>query len=313
MRSSKSQFGILALALLLGLASTRAQIPPQTPAPPVPEKNSTTNAASNEPQQLAPTPAAGTVKQNPKDGLNYVWIPPGKFLMGCSPGDTECTRDEKPAHQVTITKGFWMSQTPVTVSAYKRFSAATGQQMPPAPSFNATWSNESMPIVNVSWNDSQAYCQWAGGRLPTEAEWEYAARAGTSGPRYGNLDDIAWYYKNSPGGTHEVAQKRPNAFGLYDTLGNVWQWVNDWYDPSYYQNSPPSDPAGPANGTIRILRGGSWAPYPKDVRVSFRYQVYPIGMYAYGAVGLRCVSATNPLPAVVGAGVHPRPVFGQVL
>jgi formylglycine-generating enzyme required for sulfatase activity len=293
MRSRKSQFGFLALAFLLGSASVRAQLPPETTQSPAPGKDFSNKTTLNEPQQPAPTPAAGTVKENPKDGLKYVWIPPGTFMMGCSPGDRECSRDEKPSHQVAITKGLWMSQALVTVSAYKRFSAATGQQMPSAPSFNSAWGNKSMPITNVSWNDAQAYCQWAGGRLPTEAEWEYAARGGTSGARYGDLDEIAWYYKNSGGGTHDVAQKRANGFGLYDTLGNVWEWVSDWYDSSYYQNSPSSDPAGPASGTIRILRGGSWAPYPRDVRVSFRYYVYPVGMYGYGAVGLRCVGEAN--------------------
>jgi formylglycine-generating enzyme required for sulfatase activity len=294
MRSGQSQFGFLALAFLLGSASVRAQIPPETTQSSVPGKDSTSKAPPNESRPPAPTPAAGAVKENPKDGLKYVWIPPGTFMMGCSPGDSKCSRDEKPTHQVTISKGFWMGQTLVTVAAYKRFSAATGQPMPPAPSFNSGWGHESMPIVNVNWDEAKAYCQWAGGRVPTEAEWEYAARGGSSGARYGELDEIAWYYKNGGGnGTHDVAQKRANGFGLYDTLGNAREWVSDWYDPSYYQNSPASDPAGPASGTIRILRGGSWAPYPKDVRVSFRYHVYPVGMYAYGGVGLRCTGEAN--------------------
>ena len=126
MWSCKSEFGLFTLAFLLGSASVRAQLPPETTQPPVPGKDSTKKATQNEPQHPAPTPAAGTVRENPKDGLNYVWIPPGTFMMGCSPGDSECSRDEKPSHQVTITKGFWMGQTVVTVAAYKRYTAATG-------------------------------------------------------------------------------------------------------------------------------------------------------------------------------------------
>jgi serine/threonine-protein kinase len=226
------------------------------------------------PRRAASAPAAGTVRENPKDGLKYVWIPPGTFMMGCSPGD-ECFDAEKPPHQVTITRGFWIGQTPVTVGAYKRFAGATGRQIPPWPNFNNGWTNENMPIVNVNWDDAQAYCGWMGGRLPTEAEWEYAARGGNTEARYGPIDEVAWYSNNSGNQTHDVAQKRPNGFGLYDMLGNVWEWVNDWYDDKYYQNAPSQDPPGPTSGQLRVLRGGSWLNYPRVVRVSFRISDYP--------------------------------------
>ena len=249
----------------------------------------------------APAKAPGPVKTNPKDGLKYVWIPPGTFMMGCSPGDTEYDADEKPAHRVTISKGFWIGQTPVTVGAYKRFVAATGRQMPlePVPvgrPLNPAWGDGAMPIVDVTWDDAQAYCGWAGGRLPTEAEWEYAARGGSTEARYGNLDEIAWYDQNSGNqrldsatilkegpayyaqrlnengnGLHEVGLKRANGFGLYDMLGNVEEWVNDWYDANYYRTSPSQDPQGPASGSYRVLRGGSWYHDSRGIRVSGRY------------------------------------------
>jgi formylglycine-generating enzyme required for sulfatase activity len=235
-------------------------------------------------------PAPGTVRENPKDGLKYVWIPPGTFQMGCSPGDSECQAPENPSHRVTISKGLWLGQTEVTVGAYKRFARETGRGMPPELAFkkralNPGWSNDQMPIANVTWNDAEAYCRWAGGRLPTEAEWEYAARAGSTAARYGALDDVAWYANNSDRGTHEVSQKRPNAFNLYDMLGNVWEWVSDWYD--YYQASPARDPSGPGSGQFHVLRGGSW--YfcgPARVRVSGRYAGDTGG--GGGDVGVRC-------------------------
>ncbi len=229
-------------------------------------------------------PSPGEIRENPKDGLKYVWIPPGTFQMGCSPGDSECYPHEKPAHQVTITRGFWLGQSEVTVAAYRRFVGAVGKEMPSAPWFNSGWSDQEMPIVNVSWEDANAYCQWAGGRLPMEAEWEYAGRAGGTEARYGPLDEVAWY---PTGRAHEVAQKRANAFGLYDMLGNVWEWVSDWYDQNYYQNSPSSDPSGPTTGQERVLRGGSWLDVPRLVRVSYRFRYFPGGREIN--FGFRCV------------------------
>ena len=167
---------------------------------------------------------AGATRTNLIDGQAYVWIPPGAFEMGCSEGDEDCEDDEKPQHAVRITTGFWLGQTPVTVGAYRRFIEATKRKAPDKPDFAQT---DEHPVVNVTWNDAAAYCQWARGRLPSEAEWEYAARAGNVGARgerrrrYGELDEIAWYSDNSGGKTASVGQKRPNAWGLYDMIGNV--------------------------------------------------------------------------------------------
>ncbi len=247
------------------------------------------NQATQQATPLPPKP--GEVRLNSKDGLKYVWIPPGTFLMGCSPKDSKCDGDEKRAHSVAISKGFWMGQTEVTVGAYKRFAAATGTDMPNAPTFNSGWANDSMPIVRIDWEEAQAYCRWAGGRLPTEAEWEYAARAGSTEAWYGDLDDIAWYERNSGNRTHDVAEKRANKFGLYDMLGNVWEWVFDWYDANFYSYSRSKDPAGPDSGDSRVLRGGSWDYNPAMARVSARYSSDP--RYRNYDVGVRCVGGSN--------------------
>jgi len=218
---------------------------------------------------------AGHIRMNEIDGQRYLWIPPGTFQMGCSPGDEEGYDDEKPAHEVTISRGFWMGETPVTVGAYRRYATARKQSMGPA-------EDEGLPVVSVAWEEAACYCKWAGARLPTEAEWEYAARAGTTGARYAALDEIAWCRCNSPGPL-PVGQKKPNAFGLFDMLGTVWEWTADWYSESYYKTSEKQDPQGPPTGTMRALRGD----YPRSARVSGRNRLGPGNRY--DIVGFRCV------------------------
>jgi formylglycine-generating enzyme required for sulfatase activity len=210
-------------------------------------------------------------------GSGMVRIPGGSMLMGCSPGDADCDQDESPPHRVAV-HGFWMDATAVTQAQFERVTGSN-------PSRFAGCAD--CPVEMISWNDAQSYCAALGKRLPTEAEWEYAARGGTSAARYGDLDAIAWYKANSGGRTHPVGQKQPNAYGLYDMLGNVWQWCADIYDQRYYWDSPPDNPAGPDWGAYRVLRGGAWAFKPQLVRVSARYAYLPGLRHSY--YGFRCV------------------------
>ncbi len=232
---------------------------------------------------------AGEVRLNETDRQRYVWIPPGTFRMGCSPGDTECYDDEMPAHEVTISTGFWMGETPVTEGAYKRYAEAKGKSMPvhvhPVLQEKSA-ADDRLAVVSVTWDEAVSYCEWAGGRLPTEAEWEFAARGGTAGTRYGDLEEVAWYKKNS-GGPTPVGLKQANAYGLFDMLGNVWEWTADWYGKDYYQADPQRDPAGPPEGMARSLRGGSWYDYGRSARASGRSKLGP--GYRYDAIGFRCV------------------------
>ena len=233
---------------------------------------------------------AGTVKVNLKDGLEYVWIPPGEFLMGAAPGDGEAYPDEKPQHPVRISKGFWLGKTPVTVATYKRFAKETRRSMPGPPSFNPSWEKEDHPIVNVSWDDAQPYCAWAGVRLPTEAEWEYAARGGKEGLKYPWGNEIspnrANYAENHKGTTPVLKFAVQNDWGLHDMAGNVWEWVADCYGDDYYKQKSGTDPVGPSSGADRVVRGGSWFFFPRNVRVSVRSWGEPT--VRCSDIGFRC-------------------------
>lgn len=206
-------------------------------------------------------------------GMEFVKIPVGEFLMGCSKGDRDCQSEEKPEHKVKITNPFYMGKYEVTQGQWEKVMGSN-----PSHFKNC---GADCPVEQVSWEDVQEFIEILNSsgketyRLPTEAEWEYAARAGTNTPRYGNLDAIAWYDKNSGGKTHPVGKKKPNAFGLYDMLGNVFEWTTDFFDENYYRSSPKLDPKGPESGSGRVLRGGTLYNDMQDVRISYRFSYDP--------------------------------------
>ena len=204
--------------------------------------------------------------------------------MGCSDGDTECSEDEKPARDVELTRGFWIGQTEVTQAAYQKVKRTNPSQ----------FKGATLPVETVTWDEATAYCGAIGMRLPTEAEWEYAARGGSTAARYGKLEDISWfvtnsYLKNKGSTTNPVALKQPNGFGLYDTLGNVREWVADRYAEDYYASGPARNPRGPATQQYRdyrVTRGGSIVLETNQVRVSHRDGDSLEASRSY--LGLRC-------------------------
>jgi formylglycine-generating enzyme required for sulfatase activity len=236
-------------------------------------------------------PRAGEVRLNRRDGMRYVWVAPGRFRMGCSEGDAQCEADEK-AHEVTLTSGFWIGQTEVTTAAFRRYCRVGGGRLPEAAGFNSGWVNDSLPIENVTWDAAAGYCRWAEGRLPTEAEWEFAARAGTTTPVYGPLEQIAWSAANSGDQAREVGRKQANALGLFDMIGNVWEWTADHYHDGSAFRDASVNPRGPESGHFRVLRGGSWIRDEAMLRVSDRYPVKPDG--PDHGVGFRCVLDEMP-------------------
>jgi formylglycine-generating enzyme required for sulfatase activity len=199
--------------------------------------------------------------------MDFVLIPAGKFLMGADTG----ANDEKPMHEVRISKPFYLGKYEVTQGEWQAVMGTNPSNFK---------GEANLPVENVSWNEVQEFIRRLnakeGGtkyRLPTEAEWEYVARAGsTTTYSFGNderqLGEYAWYSANSGSKTHLVGQKKPNAWGLHDMHGNVWEWVQDWYGP--YTAGSAVDPAGPTSGSRRVYRGGSWFYDAKLCRSAYR-------------------------------------------
>jgi formylglycine-generating enzyme required for sulfatase activity len=235
------------------------------------------------------SPQGGDLWVNPENGMEMVYVPAGKFLMGSPEGDKDALPNECPQRRVYL-DGYWIDRNLVTVAQYRKFCQATGREMPPAPSWG--WK-EDHPIVNVTWDDAAAYAAWAGKRLPTEAEWEKAAR-GTDGRQYpwGNEWDpsmCANSVGHSLSGTQPVGSYLLGAspYGALDMAGNVYEWCADWYDEKYYQSAPARNPTGPASGTLRVLRGGAWiGDGPRSFRCAYRIGPCPACWDLIG--GFRC-------------------------
>ena len=251
---------------------------------------------------IAPSPPVpDIVPSQPAEGENIIYISAGKFTMGSKDGRSS----ERPVHTVYL-KAYYMDKYEVTNGQYGAFMKATGKSAPKE--WNDIRFNESnQPVVGVSWYDAEAYCKWAGKRLPTEAEWEKAAR-GTDARVYpwgndfdcgrGNFDDETKYDRETvPGGAGcdgyvEIAPvgrfpSGASPYRVHDMAGNAWEWVNDWYDRAYYARSPNKNPTGPDSGKYRVLRGGSWNYGPDYVRAAFRGRSEPD--YRDDLIGFRCV------------------------
>ncbi len=292
---------------LLGKATT-VVVPPQ-PAPTSPKIEV---IAPPPPPKIA-EPSAGERRVFRVGGADLAmrWIPAGTFGMGAGADDKEANDWEKPQHEVTLTRGFWMGETPVTQGQYQTITGHNPSHFKAvgldAPVEQVSWydaavfanklsaleglsacfvgSGEKMEGVG---NKGSDYVGCKGWRLPTEAEWEYACRAGATTPRYGELGQIAWYEKNSGKTTHAVGQKQGNAWGLHDTLGNVWEWCYDW--SGHYSAQAATDLVGAATGTDRVARGGGWLSSAGSVRAARRGLGTPPNRYNF--FGFRVVRSS---------------------
>ncbi|MGD0092955.1 MAG: SUMF1/EgtB/PvdO family nonheme iron enzyme, partial [Planctomycetota bacterium] len=255
--------------------------------------------------------------------MDMLLVPAGEFVMGSNDGPPE----EKPVHNVKVSKPFYIGKYHVTVAQFRAFADGTKYRTEAEKCGKGqTWKDggwkevagvnwqtpgfpqeDNFPACVITWNDAQEFCKWATERtagvspalekaggtpavrkwtvcLPTEAQWEYACRAGTttrynSGDKDSDLEQEGWFNNNSGRHTNACGLKKPNAWGLYDMHGNVWQWVQDFFNDKYYTESPLLDPKGPANGAERVLRGGAWDDRPDNCRASRRHRDIPGGRY----------------------------------
>ena len=248
------------------------------------------NADAGEPQKgKKKVPGTRLREITGKDGMSMTLVPAGTFLMGSPEG--EGNEDEHPRHEVYL-DAYYIDRYPVTVAQYRRFCEETGARFFSSPRWG--W-RDKQPLVRISWEEAAAYARHYGKRLPTEAEWEKACRAGTGTKfSFGNdeslLGKYACYKGNSGGIPCPVGQKKPNGWNIYDMHGGVWEWCSDWYGKDYYGKSPGRNPQGPDSGIYRVLRGGRWKSGPNYCRSALRMQnTLPPGRWADNGVGFRCV------------------------
>ncbi len=265
MRLTVGRVVLLVMVAVLPMSIAFAAKLPQTDDSTTVRHNETTQSTVSPPKELMVDLGNG-VK------LELVLIPAGEFMMGLPDSDKIGFDSEKPQHRVRITKPFYLGKYLVTQEQWK---AVTGNN----PSY---FQGPKNPVETVSWDDCQKfleklYAKVGGGkfRLPSEAQWEYACRAGSKtrywfGDNESKLGDYAWYFANSGSKPHPVGEKKPNAWGLYDMHGNIWEWCQDWYDGGYYANSPTDDPTGPTTGSVRVYRGGHWYGLARDCRSASR-------------------------------------------
>ena len=230
-----------------------------------------------------------------KDGSKMVLIPAGSFEMGDAMNEPENWMDRsRPVHTVEL-DAFYIDIYEVTVGQFKRFVNQSGYSYKRWNEVARYSPADDYPMVYIDWNDATAYAKWAGKRLPTEGEWEYAARGGLEGKRYPWGDEPPTIeranYNKSVGRLTIVGSYPANGYGLYDMAGNAWEWCQDWYGEDYYSSSPVNAPQGPETGSRRVLRSGSWPDNPFLLRVAVRYFNYPTNRTNY--VGFRCVSGSN--------------------
>jgi formylglycine-generating enzyme required for sulfatase activity len=265
-----------------------------------------------------PSPGPDSIRTRAVDGAAMVYVPAGEFLMGSTDADAKAAGDEKPQHCVYL-DAFWIDRTEVTNAQYVQFLNALGEHTGACAGrdcaetvvedkyshiigregrYEVEPGFEDHPVTQVSWYGAVAYCEWAGARLPTEAEWEKAAR-GVDGRLYpwgSKAADCRKAQYGDCGGETVPAGSRPagaSPYGSLDMAGNVWEWVADWYDPEHYGSSPEQNPQGPATGRYKVFRGGAWGYPPAFIRASDRARNQPT--YAGFGLGFRC-GAAGPVP-----------------